>query len=180
MKLEILTVENPVVRQKCNDLEDIDLDIVELADNMFDTIKGCGFGLTANQVGQPIKLCVVHVPAENQRFVMVNPVIRGVDGSVYCREGCLSIPETVRNPVLLVRYSDVRVEYLTLQGTKVTKEYTGLTARVIQHELDHIDGIVITDKEINRTPIRRDKAKVSPNDSCPCGSGKKYKKCCMK
>jgi len=140
----------------------------EIIQNMFDTMKrSSGIGLAAPQIGLSIRLFVVDAtPFENDerdldgfKQVFINAHILEEDGKKWkCSEGCLSIPgireDVDRNPNITVRYMDENfVEH--------TESYTGMRARIIQHEYDHIEGILMTDR---LTPIKKQLLKGRLND----------------
>ena len=131
----------------------------EIIQNMFDTMKrSSGIGLAAPQIGLSIRLFVVDAtPFENDerdldgfKQVFINAQILEEEGKKWkCSEGCLSIPgireDVDRNPNITVRYMDENfVEH--------TESYTGMRARIIQHEYDHIEGILFTDRV---SPLKR-------------------------
>jgi peptide deformylase len=99
-----------------------------------------GIGLAANQVGVARRVAVVDV--DDDRFVMVNPRIVETEGRASAEEGCLSIPEIYAD---VTRPDRVVVEALDAEGRPYRKEATGLKARAIQHEIDHLDGILFLD-----------------------------------
>ena len=119
---------------------------VELVDDMFDTMyEENGIGLAANQIGKDLNLMVVditHTDEWDTPFVFVNGKILERWGESVMEEGCLSLPE-IR--VEVRRAETVRLAYQDLSGKKHVNEYIGLMARVIQHEMDHVNGRVITD-----------------------------------
>lgn len=122
-----------------------------------------GFGLAAIQIGVPVKFAVYHFNGEQK--ILLNTKILEYKNKIRCRrEGCLSIPELW---IDTVRYRDIVYE----NDGKIL-EASGLEAQIIQHECDHFSGILCTDKEYKEYNIGR-------NDLCVCGSGKKYKKCCL-
>jgi peptide deformylase len=112
-----------------------------------------GLGLSANQVGLPHKICVVNM-GEHGIWTMFNPEIieHGEKLSEYS-EGCLSYPGLY---LKLPRYDHIKVKFQAMYGQEVIHEFDGLTAVCVQHELDHLNGIVYTDKV---SPIKLDQAK---------------------
>ena len=154
--LEIITLPNPVLRQKTHKVADFGPDFQKLVDDMIETMRAAsGIGLAAPQVGQSLRMAVIeHLPDEDeegnelpdsrQLFVIVNPEIfwksrEVVDGI----EGCLSIPghlgEVARPEAIRMRGQDRR-------GKKVRLKLEGWTARIFQHEIDHLDGVLFIDK----------------------------------
>jgi peptide deformylase len=132
---------SPVLRQRSTEVTTVDEEVRRLVEDMFDTMDAArGVGLAANQVGVAKRVAVVAV--EDDRFAMVNPRIIEAEGRVVAEEGCLSIPEIYAD---VARAERVVVEAEDVNGTQYRKEATGLTARAIQHEIDHLDGILFLD-----------------------------------
>jgi peptide deformylase len=132
---------SPVLRQRSAEIGAPDDEVGRLVDDMFETMDAArGVGLAANQIGVARRVAVVH--ADEDRFEMIDPVIIEAEGRAVAEEGCLSIPEI---------YGDVsRPERIVLEATdrhgqRFRKEATGLKARAIQHEIDHLDGILFLD-----------------------------------
>ncbi len=132
---------SPVLRQHSEIVPSIDEDVRRLIADMFETMDAAkGIGLAANQVGVARRVAVVDV--DDDRFVMVNPRIVETEGRASAEEGCLSIPEIYGD---VTRPDRVVVEALDDEGRPYRKEATGLKARAIQHEIDHLDGILFLD-----------------------------------
>jgi peptide deformylase len=116
-----------------------------------------GVGLAANQVDLPIRLFIINLqgdPAKSEEeLVFINPVTRNPKGSEEGEEGCLSLPG-LYGPV--TRPKSVKVIACNLRGEQFEAEISGLFARVVQHELDHLDGVLFTDRmsETARTNVR--------------------------
>jgi peptide deformylase len=111
--------------------------------DLFDTMRAYkGVGLAANQVGELLRIAVVETDPEH-RYALVNPVIVERQGSIKEEEGCLSIPDIYGD---VERAARVVVEALDENGVKRRIEGTELLARVLQHEIDHLDGIVFLDR----------------------------------
>ncbi len=160
MILPIVAYGDPVLKKKAKEIDKDYPKLEELIDNMWDTMYNAyGVGLAAPQVGLPIRLFLID-PApfaedeeldeaeqeelKNMRKVFINPQIIEEEGEEWAfSEGCLSIPE-VREDVF--RQPDITIEYYDENFEKHTEKYSGLAARVIQHEYDHIEGILFTDK----------------------------------
>ena len=139
-------------------------DIVRKLEYALESSMTPGVGLAAPQIGINKRVAIVRT--EEKSLNLFNPVIVEKDkGFVNFEEGCLSIPETVINTK---RYKEIFVKDDSYPDGFVA---TGTLAIVIQHECDHLNGILITDRAVG-------KKKVGRNDPCPCGSGTKYKKCC--
>ena len=122
-----------------------------------------GFGLAAIQIGVPVKYALYHFNGEQK--ILLNTKIIEYKNKIRCRrEGCLSIPNLW---IDTIRYRDIVYEN---NGT-VLRAF-GLEAQIIQHEVDHFNGVLCIDKEYKEYQIGR-------NELCFCGSGLKYKKCCL-
>ena len=132
---------SPVLRQHSLAVNTVDDDVRRLVADLFETMDAAkGVGLAANQVGVARRVAVVD--AEGDRFVMIDPVIVESEGRVTAEEGCLSIPDIYGD---VTRPERVVLEALDENGTPYRKEATGLAARAIQHEIDHLDGILFLD-----------------------------------
>lgn len=132
---------SPVLRQRGSDVARVDEEVCRLVDDLFETMEAAhGVGLAANQVGVPRRVAVVD--AEGQRFAMINPVIVEAEGRTTAEEGCLSIPEIFGD---VTRPERVVLEALDRDGKPFRLEVDGLVARAVQHELDHLDGILFLD-----------------------------------
>ena len=132
-----------ILRKKSREVEKIDDRILTLLDDMAETMyEKEGVGLAAPQIGILKRLVVIDVDDENL-YKMINPRIIDFSGKDIAEEGCLSVPDR-RGDV--VRPSKVTVEYTDINGELKVLEGEGLLARCICHELDHLDGILFTDK----------------------------------
>ena len=132
---------SPVLRQRSAEVDSVDDGIRRLVDDMYETMDAAhGIGLAANQVGVARRVAVVDV--DEDRFEMIDPVILEAEGRAAAEEGCLSIPEIYGD---VSRPERVVIEATDRHGTRYRKEATGLKARAIQHEIDHLDGILFLD-----------------------------------
>ena len=148
----ILTVEHPVLRQKARKVPRVDTSIQKLIDDLTETMLDApGAGLAANQIGVTLRVCVVKGD-ENQIWGLVNPVIVKAAGSQVGDEGCLSKPGWVGE---VERHESVVVKALNRHGKEVRIKSTGFTARAFQHELDHLDGVLFTDRLTSLDTLRR-------------------------
>lgn len=139
---------SPVLRERSADVAAVDERVRAFIADLFDTMDAeQGAGLAANQVGVAERVAVVD--AEGQRFAMVNPRIVETGGSQSGEEGCLSIPDVFGD---VTRADRVVFEALDEEGRSYRKEVTGLAARAVQHEIDHLDGVLFID---HLGPIRR-------------------------
>jgi peptide deformylase len=132
---------SPVLRQHSAEVKTVDPEARQLVDDLFETMDASrGVGLAANQVGVARRIAVVD--ADGDRFAMINPVIVETEGRSIAEEGCLSIPDIYGE---VTRPERVVIEALDPLGNPFRKEATGLKARAIQHEIDHLDGILFLD-----------------------------------
>ena len=148
----ILNFEQPVLREKAKKVARVDTSIQKLLDDLAETMLDApGAGLAANQIGVPLRVCVVKGD-ENQIWGLVNPVIVKSAGSQVGYEGCLSKPGWVGE---VERYEAVVVKGLNRHGKQVRIKSTGFTARAFQHELDHLDGVLFTDRLTRLDTLQR-------------------------
>ena len=159
MSLSICTYGNPVLRKKAVEVTEITGEIHELVNEMFETMNAeRGIGLAAEQIGRSEALCIIDIPSdsdfdeegqrENPEVVMpltlINPKITGHTDMVQVgQEGCLSFPDIYAN---VERWYEVDAEYTDLEGHSQKIHAKGLLARAIQHELDHLAGILLVDR----------------------------------
>jgi peptide deformylase len=140
--LPIRTFGDPVLRQRTPDLTDIDGAVAKLAEDMVVTMREApGVGLAAPQVGILKRLFVYEV--EERPGVLINPVIVEGDGEYEYDEGCLSMPGLY---LPIVRPNRIHVTGLDLDGNEVSLEVDELLGRIVQHELDHLDGVLMFDR----------------------------------
>ncbi len=148
----ILTFEHPVLHQRSRKVARVDTSIQRLLDDLTETMLDApGAGLAANQIGVPLRVCVVKGD-ENQIWGLVNPAIVKTAGTQVGYEGCLSKPGWVGE---VERHESVVVKGLNRHGKEVRIKSTGFTARAFQHELDHLDGILFTDRLTSLDTLRR-------------------------
>jgi len=146
--LQIITYPHPTLRRVSKPLLRVDADLRQTIREMFNLMyQAKGIGLAANQVDLPLRLFIVNLaakPDEGEEIVFINPVIslpRG--GSEEAEEGCLSLPGIYGQ---VVRPKQVRINAYSLKGEEIQTDATGLLARCVQHEFDHIDGVLFTDR----------------------------------
>ena len=144
-KLPILHFPDPRLRRKAKPVEKVDADIQRLLDDMLETMYDApGIGLAAVQVNVPLRAVVIDVSEEHdQPLCLVNPVIVERRGTEEMDEGCLSVPGFYE-PV--ERSEWVRFQALDREGRPLDREADGLLAVCIQHELDHLDGVLFVDR----------------------------------
>ena len=163
--LNIAQIGHPILRNKTKDIpiNDIKSDNTQkIIEKMIKTMrKHNGAGLAANQIYEPIRICIIEV-LDNPRYkhlntiplkVLINPkvIIKKDTATFNSYEGCLSVPN-LRGKVK--RYNSVNVTYYTMDAKKITEDIKGLESIVYQHEIDHLDGYLFTDKvEDNSTLV---------------------------
>jgi peptide deformylase len=162
MKLEIVQYGDPVLRAKGRPIDKIDDRIRELAQNMIETMHlANGVGLAAQQIGEPIQLTVLDVsqvedrptsmtlngqvvdPKSAMPLVLINPEVDLMGESEIGTEGCLSFPEITGE---ISRAKSIVVRGLDLEGNSIEIQTSGFLARAIQHEVDHLNGILFIDR----------------------------------
>lgn len=154
MPLEIVIYPHPTLRHVSKPLTKVDRQVRDWAAEMLQLMyEHEGIGLAANQVDLPYRMFVVNVTGDpdqpKQERVFLNPVLSKGKGQETMSEGCLSLPE-IRGP--MIRNSAIRVQAYDLAGNEIDETVDGMLARVIQHETDHLDGILFFDK---MTPTER-------------------------
>jgi len=138
---------NPILRKKSLPVEEVNNNIRKLAKEMIRImIKNNGIGLSACQVGKNIRMFVVH-PELSKKQVYINPkIIKISKRTDIMEEGCLSLPGVF---IPIKRAKSLKIKAVDEDGKEFTMKAKGLLARVIQHENDHLNGILITDKTEN-------------------------------
>ena len=139
--LDIHLLGSPVLRQQSAEVATVDAEVRKFIDDLFETMDAAkGIGLAANQVGIARRVAVVGT--EDERLALVNPMIVSAEGKDREEEGCLSIPDAYGE---VTRAERIVVEALDRDGKPFRREFSGLLARAIQHEIDHLDGILFVD-----------------------------------
>ncbi|MBF0557451.1 MAG: peptide deformylase [Nitrospirae bacterium] len=145
--LEIRKYPDEVLKRKAAPVEGIDDDLLRLVDDMIETMYAApGVGLAAPQVGVSIRLIVIDVSTREEKqplIVLINPEIIEAEGFVELEEGCLSVPEYTA-PV--TRAERIKVRALDRNGAPVVIEGIDIFARALQHEIDHLDGVLFIDR----------------------------------
>jgi peptide deformylase len=167
----IITNDEQLLRTQC---EDVSLDeigpLINLLENELSYANKLGvggIGLAAIQVGVLKNIAIVRLKDFNINLINCK-IEKSYDSAVFKDEGCLSLPGKIGDTI---RFQEVYVTNNLIYPYSFIA--TGLNAVVVQHEIDHLNGILFTDKIIPKIV----KKKIGPNDLCPCNSGKKYKKC---
>jgi len=191
--INCLKEDNPVINKK---LRKVSVDEgLEIAKELFNILseRKDGLGLAANQVGYDASVAVVNV---KEPLILINPVIKEQWDEVPYYEGCLSFPKkgvkTKRYRNVIIHTEQEESDWY-FSGVETPGEGKGswesptknkddelrlLESICVQHEIDHLYGKTILDREDKSEPIQV-KKKIGRNDPCYCGSGKKYKKCCI-
>ena len=163
--LNIAQIGHPILRNKTKDIPINDIkstNTQKIIEKMIKTMrKHNGAGLAANQIYEPIRICIIEV-LDNPRYkhlntiplkILINPkvIIKKDTATFNSYEGCLSVPN-LRGKVR--RYNSINVTYYTMDAKKITENIKGLESIVYQHEIDHLDGYLFTDKvEDNSTLV---------------------------
>ena len=163
MKRRLIWYGEDILRAISEDIKEIDDDIKILIDDMFETMREVhGIGLAAIQVGIAKRLIIVEVTSDysddnkGYKFAMINPkIIEKSPDMMIGEEGCLSLPE-IREDVSRSQY--IKISYTDIDGKENIIEAYDLIARIIQHEMDHLDGIVFVDRveEHHRRRMKKD------------------------
>jgi len=146
----IIMYGDPVLKRKAREIEHGSAEVVELARDLFETMEeASGIGLAAPQIGKGLRMFVVNgAPLEEEEMVdfhgvFINPQIVNEFGDPWMfEEGCLSIPD-IREEIS--RIENIKMEYYDEHWVKHQEEFQGMKARIIQHEFDHLEGILFTD-----------------------------------
>ena len=162
---EILTSEHPVLRQKAKKVKRVDDATQKLINDMFDSMRDArGLGLAAPQIGVSVRVLVIEMPADDdaadetteaqprakrqvkysgEQYALINPEIVKLEGEQFGEEGCLSIPGYIG---MVRRAEKITVKGLNAKGKEIRVKGEGLLARALQHEIDHLDGVLFTDR----------------------------------
>jgi len=145
--LEIITYPHPTLRYKSKPVRRVDAELRLIVDEMFELMYAAkGVGLAANQVDLPLRLFIVNLESDrgqSEDLVFINPVLSHPKGSEEAEEGCLSLPGLYGD---VVRPKKVRINAYNLQGEEIHADIDGFLARVVQHEADHLDGVLFVDR----------------------------------
>lgn len=190
--INCLKESNPLINKKLKEVSVEEGNLI--ATELFQILnkRRDGIGLAANQVGIDAQVAVVNV---TEPIVLINPKIIKKENEINYYEGCLSYP---KKGVHTKRYETIEVTSdnfegsVIFSGVETSTEGKGsweknddsdrnlrlLESVCVQHEIDHLNGVICMDRKIDMSYKRTEK-KVGRNEPCPCGSGKKYKKCCQ-
>lgn len=142
--MPVIKMDNPVLHQKAKRVRKIDDSIQKLIDNMIETMYEIeGIGLAAPQVGVPLQVVVIQLPDEEDVITLINPeIVKTSEETEMMMEGCLSLPGYNGD---VKRSTSITVKARDRQGKPIRIKGEGLLAQVLQHETDHINGIVFVD-----------------------------------
>ena len=170
--MALLPIKNcldPVLRKQCQIIKNIDGELVTLSEDMIETtLAAPGVGLAANQIGIPWRLFVVNMGVETDKddlITLINPEITATEGSEMGEEGCLSIPDVIAE---VNRATQIEVKAIDLNGNDVRFEAKGYLARALQHEMDHLNGVLFWDSlgKVKRDIMKRKfKKKLKEQDA---------------
>jgi len=159
---EIVVCGSKVLRRKCEPVAEVNAETKGLIQDLFDSLgEADGVGLAAPQIGVTRRVVIVDTSSQDPEqlpMALVNPVITRGEGMAIGEEGCLSVPDLYGD---VPRYTNVEVEALNSDGEPLKFEAKGFLARVIQHELDHLDGKLFIDylsplkRQLMRGALRR-------------------------
>ena len=169
MDYDIMIYGSPALREKAHPVGEVTDEIRLLSEDMLRTMhRNNGLGLAAEQIGRTESICVVDISSVEEAggesgileehpvempLVMIDPVIKEERGSLKRQEGCLSFPEIYAD---IERADIVTVEYTNIEGLRVTAVAAGLLSRAIQHEIDHLNGVLLVDRmsAVQRIAVR--------------------------
>ena len=170
--MALLPIKNcldPVLRKQCQVIKNIDEELVTLSEDMIETtLAAPGVGLAANQIGIPWRLFVVNMGVETDKdnlITLINPEITAMDGNEMGEEGCLSIPDVIAE---VNRATQIEVKAIDLNGNDIRFEAKGYLARALQHEMDHLNGVLFWDSlgKVKRDIMKRKfKKKLKEQDA---------------
>ena len=147
--LQLRYYGDPVLRKRAEPVTEITKEEYQLAEQMLETLHatGIGIGLAATQVGVLKRLIVIDIGEEDDEeyepLVLFNPELLSSEGEIVAEEGCLSIPNVTAD---VKRPESIVVEGINLQSESIRIEADGLLARVLQHEIDHLNGVLFIDR----------------------------------
>lgn len=148
LALKVIHYPHPTLRHVSKPLKRVDRELRDMVAQMFELMYTHeGVGLAANQVDLPYRVFIANPTGDaskkDQEYVFINPVIKSGKGQVAGEEGCLSIPGVVGE---VIRKEKVQIEAYSLAGEMFSGELDGLFARIVQHEIDHLDGVLFIDR----------------------------------
>lgn len=157
--LTVLTLPEPILRQKSKRVRSIDGSVRKLAGDMIETMHAAsGVGLAAPQVGVPLRVIVIGMP-EEEDFVLINPEVVRRSGERLVTEGCLSVPGYFGE---IQRAQRVTVKGKDLSGKEVRIKAEELLAQALEHEIDHLNGVLYIDHLENNEKLHRVEPEITP------------------
>lgn len=156
--LEIRTYPDPILRKIAQPVDDVNAQTIKLVEDMIETMRlSHGAGLAANQVGVPARIIVLEEESDkkkrgntgNKVIAVINPVIVGSGEEETAEEGCLSLPKFYE---YIKRPGKVYIKGMTIDNMPFEMQYDGHMARVFQHEIDHLNGVLFIDY---LSPVKR-------------------------
>ena len=170
--MALLPIKNcldPVLRKQCQIIKNIDGELVSLSQDMIETtLAAPGVGLAANQIGIPWRMFVVNIGVETNKdnlITLINPELTAMEGNEMGEEGCLSIPDVIAE---VNRATQIEVKAIDLNGNDIRFEAKGYLARALQHEMDHLNGVLFWDSlgKVKRDILKRKfKKKLKEQDA---------------
>ncbi|MHB8248038.1 MAG: peptide deformylase [Acidithiobacillus sp.] len=152
--LPILTYPDPLLRRPAVAVADFDVELSAVVDDLMETMRAGpgGVGIAAPQVGRLQRIVVVDVRPKlgddcHGLMVLVNPELIAWEGVAVGREGCMSVPDFTGN---VIRAEQIRVQAQDIHGKDRVYECAGFEARAVQHEMDHLDGLLFLDRLVSR------------------------------
>ena len=168
---EIRKYPDPILHQKTGRVEKIDAGIERLIEDMVETMHAApGVGLAANQVGIPLQLAVIDLSSQEEKerrhplLVIINPEVLAMEGAVVEEEGCLSIPEYADK---VKRAARVKIRAQDRTGKVFELEGEGLLAKALQHEIDHLNGMLFVDRlsTLKKSIFKRKRRKMAAEEA---------------
>lgn len=145
--LEIITFPHPTLRHQSKPITKVDAELKQIVRDMFAAMyKAKGIGLAANQVNLPLQLFIINTTGQQgkgEELVFINPVVSSPKGASNAEEGCLSLPGVEGN---VTRPETIHVSAYDLSGNQIDMTASGLLGRAIQHENDHLQGVMFIDR----------------------------------
>ena len=145
--MEIVHYPHPTLRHKSKPIRRVNKELKMIVDEMFELMyEASGVGLAANQVNLPLQLFIMNEAGEKgegEEHVFINPVLSKPKGSEERQEGCLSLPQTYAN---VIRPKEIHCQAYNLKGEEFNNVVDGLFGRIIQHETDHLNGVMFIDR----------------------------------
>lgn len=156
--LNIRKNPDPILRTKAKKVAAVDVSVQRLIDDMIETLSASsGVGLAANQVGVPLRVAVIRIPEEEEVMVLINPEIIEKIGERIVVEGCLSLPGYQAE---ITRAESVKVKARDRNGKLIRKKCTELLAQAMEHEIDHLNGVLYIDYLTDMSKLEKTDATI--------------------